>query len=50
VPLATPIFGGSGLKGNVAANKAKRQTIPGFRPRNRWMIAEDAGVSRDVVR
>jgi len=32
-----------GLKGNVAANKAKRQTIPAFRLRNRWMIAEDAG-------
>ena len=32
-----------GLRGNVAANKAKRQTIPAFRLRNRWMIAEAAG-------
>ena len=29
------------IRGNVAANKAKRQTIPAFRIRDRWMIAED---------
>lgn len=28
------------IKGNVAANKAKRQTIPAFRLREKWMIAE----------
>lgn len=27
------------IKGNVAANKAKRQTIPAFRLREKWMIA-----------
>lgn len=31
----------SGIRGNVAANKAKRQTIPAFRLRDRWMIAAD---------
>lgn len=31
----------SGIKLNVAANKAKRQTIPAFRMREKWMIAED---------
>ena len=31
----------SGVRGTVAANKAKRQTIPAFRVRNRWMIAEE---------
>lgn len=31
----------AGVRGNVAANKAKRQTIPAFRIRDRWMIAED---------
>ncbi|MFY7944059.1 MAG: Fic family protein [Crocinitomicaceae bacterium] len=30
----------SGVKPNVAANKAKRQTIPAFRMREKWMIAE----------
>jgi len=30
----------SGIKLNVAANKAKRQTIPAFRMREKWMIAE----------
>ena len=28
----------AGVPGTVAANKAKRQTIPAFRVRNRWMI------------
>lgn len=31
----------NGVKPNVAANKAKRQTIPAFRMREKWMIAED---------
>lgn len=31
----------SGVRGNVAANKARRQTIPAFRLRDRWTIAED---------
>ncbi|MFT3970853.1 MAG: Fic family protein [Micropruina sp.] len=31
----------NGVRGNVATNKAKRQTIPAFRIRDRWMIAED---------
>jgi Fic family protein len=42
-----------GMRGNVAANKAKRQTIAAFRVRDRWMIAErwrpaedDDGVAR----
>ncbi len=30
----------SGVKPNVAANKAKRQTIPAFRMREKWMIEE----------
>ena len=30
----------NGVKGNVAANKAKRQTIPAFRLREKWMIDE----------
>lgn len=29
------------IKGNVAANKAKRQTIPAFRMREKWMIDEE---------
>lgn len=29
------------VRGNVATNKARRQTIPAFRVRDRWMIAED---------
>lgn len=28
-----------GMRGNVAANRAKRQTLPAFRMRDRWMIA-----------
>ena len=31
----------SGIKPNVAANKAKRQTIPAFRMREKWMIAAE---------
>ncbi len=31
----------TGIRGNVAANKAKRQTIPAFRLRDRWMIAAE---------
>lgn len=31
----------NGIRGTVAANKAKRQTIPAFRIGDRWMIAED---------
>ncbi|MBP6032078.1 MAG: Fic family protein [Crocinitomicaceae bacterium] len=31
------------IKANVAANKAKRQTIPAFRMREKWMIAEEFG-------
>jgi Fic family protein len=30
-----------GVKPNIAANKAKRQTIPAFRLREKWMIAEE---------
>lgn len=30
-----------GVRGTVAANKAKRQTIPAFRLRDRWMIAQE---------
>jgi Fic family protein len=33
------------IKPNVAANKAKRQTIPAFRVREKWMIAEDFNAS-----
>lgn len=40
VPLATWARE-AGVRGNVAANKAKRQTIPAFRLRDRWMIAGD---------
>lgn len=29
------------IKANVAANKAKRQTIPAFRSREKWMISEE---------
>lgn len=32
--------GQNNIKSNVAANKAKRQTIPAFRLREKWMIAE----------
>lgn len=31
----------NGVRGNIATNKAKRQTIPAFRLRDRWMIAAD---------
>jgi len=31
----------AGVPGNVAANKAKRQTIPAFRLRDRWMISAE---------
>lgn len=31
----------AGMRGNVAANRAKRQTLPAFRMRDRWMIASD---------
>lgn len=31
----------SGMGGASAANKARRQTIPAFRLRDRWMISED---------
>ncbi|MGM7670414.1 Fic family protein [Microbacterium sp. A93] len=31
----------AGISGASATNKAKRQTIPAFRVRDRWMIAED---------
>jgi hypothetical protein len=31
----------AGVRSNVAANKAKRQTIPAFRVRDHWMIAAD---------
>ncbi|MDR2971862.1 MAG: Fic family protein [Bacteroidales bacterium] len=30
----------NGMKGNIAANKAKRQTIPAFRLREKWVIDE----------
>lgn len=29
------------VKGNIAANKAARQTLPAFRMNEKWMIAED---------
>lgn len=31
----------AGIRGNIATNRAKRQTIPAFRVRDRWMIAAD---------
>lgn len=31
------------IKANIAANKAKRQTIPAFRMREKWMIGEEFG-------
>ena len=31
----------TGTPGNAATNKAKRQTIPAFRLRDRWMIASE---------
>jgi Fic family protein len=33
------------IKPNVAANKAKRQTIPAFRLREKWMIGEEFKIS-----
>ncbi|MES2799913.1 MAG: Fic family protein [Bacteroidota bacterium] len=32
------------IKGSIAANKAKRQTIPAFRVRGKWMIAIDFSI------
>jgi Fic family protein len=32
------------IKPNIAANKAKRQTIPAFRLREKWMIDEDYAI------
>ncbi|HCS59931.1 MAG TPA: hypothetical protein DIW46_00820 [Microbacterium sp.] len=32
---------GAGISGASATNKAKRQTIPAFRVRDRWLIAEE---------
>jgi Fic family protein len=40
IPLATWAKQ-NGIKPNIAANKAKRQTIPAFRMREKWMIAEE---------
>lgn len=40
------------IKGNVAANKAARQTIPAFRMNEKWMIASDylpEGAGVDMV-
>ena len=31
----------NGIKPNVAANKAKRQTIPAFRIREKWMVSQE---------
>ena len=42
----------NGIKGNVAANKAARQTIPAFRMNEKWMIASDylpEGADVDMV-
>ena len=36
------------VKGNVAANKAKRQTIPAFRLREKWMIPDSYRENIDV--
>jgi Fic family protein len=38
----------NGIKGNIAANKAKRQTIPAFRLREKWMIADTPPENMDV--
>jgi hypothetical protein len=35
------------VKPNIAANKAKRQTIPAFRLREKWMIAEEYNSERN---
>jgi Fic family protein len=37
-----------GVKPNIAANKAKRQTIPAFRLREKWMIAEEYNSESNV--
>ncbi|SDA70627.1 Fic family protein [Algoriphagus alkaliphilus] len=37
----------NGIKPNVAANKAKRQTIPAFRLREKWMIAQEYNPSEN---
>ena len=36
------------VKGNIAANKAKRQTIPAFRLREKWVISETYRENIDV--
>ena len=36
------------VKGNVAANKAKRQTIPAFRLREKWVISENYRENMDI--
>ncbi|MDR0443425.1 MAG: Fic family protein [Treponema sp.] len=36
------------VKGNIAANKAKRQSIPAFRLREKWMIAENYRTHMDA--
>ena len=38
----------NGIKGNIAANKAKRQTIPAFRLREKWMISETYRENSDI--
>lgn len=35
------IYNRNGIKAKIAANKAKRQTIPVFRLREKWMIDEN---------
>lgn len=37
------------IRANVAANKAKRQTIPAFKIRGKWMIAEDYTEDTDIL-
>ena len=36
------------VKGNIAANKAKRQTIPAFRLREKWVISESYREDSDI--
>ncbi|OAV75254.1 Protein involved in cell division [Bacteroidales bacterium Barb7] len=38
----------NGVKGNAAANKAKRQTIPAFRLREKWMISGNYRENIDI--
>ena len=38
------------VKGNIAANKAKRQTIPAFRLREKWVISEDYRENTDIFK